>query len=152
MADRDTREYPARPICGVGVIAFRDDDSLLLIRRAREPRRGEWSIPGGAVELGESVRDAALREFREECGGEIRLRELVDVVDIFSRDDAGRMRYHYIVVDYWAEWVGGTLQTSDELIEARWVSANDLDAYALPPWTRAVIEKAVAMHKLAGKT
>lgn len=142
----NSREYPSRPICGVGVVAFRGD-SMLLIRRGREPRRGEWSIPGGAVELGESVRAAAVREFREECGGEVELRDLVDVVDIFHRDDAGRLQYHYIVVDWWAEWRGGVLTPGEELMDARWVETTELDAYELRPWTREVLEKAAKMRR-----
>src|SRR5262245_7819098 len=136
-----SREYPLHPIPGVGIVAF-DDDAVLLIRRGKEPRRGEWSIPGGAVEVGEHVRTAALREFAEECGGSIELRDLVDVVDIFGRDEAGRIKYHYIVVDFWAEWRGGELQTSDEVMDARWVKPAELATYGLPPWTQSVIEKA----------
>lgn len=137
----DEREYPARPICGVGVIAF-SDEAVLLIQRGKEPRRGEWSIPGGAVELGETLRDAAVREFSEECGGAIELRALVDAVDIFTRDADGRMRYHYIVVDFWAEWRGGELRAASDVMDARWVHPRDLDAYGLPTWTRAAIDKA----------
>src|SRR5581483_8377349 len=103
------REYPEHPIPGVGVVAFRERE-VLLVKRGKEPRLGEWSIPGGAVETGETVRDAALREFREECGGEIQLHELVDVLDIMARDEAGRVKYHYVVVDFWAEWRGGELR------------------------------------------
>lgn len=136
-----TREYPSFPIPGVGIVCFQND-AVLLIQRGKEPRRGEWSIPGGAVEVGETIRAAARREFAEECGGEIELRELIDVVDLISRDDAGRVRYHYALIDFWAEWRGGELRASDDVLDARWVALNDLDAYGLPAWTRAVIEKA----------
>jgi 8-oxo-dGTP diphosphatase len=137
----DNREYPTRPICGVGVIAFREDAGV-LIRRGKQPRRGEWSIPGGAVELGESIREAAVREFEEECGGKILLRDLVDAVDIITRDEQGRVSYHYVVADFWAEWEGGALGPASDVMDARWVPLTDLDAYALASWTRAVIEKA----------
>lgn len=142
----DSREYPARPIPGVGVIAFQGEN-FLLIQRGKPPRAGEWSIPGGAVELGEAVRDAALREFAEECGGEIELRDLVDAVDIFWEDDDGRLKYHYVVIDYWAEWRGGELQAKSDVLDARWVSFQELEQYDLPLWTQAVIEKADAMRK-----
>lgn len=138
----DERSYPTRPICGVGVVAFRDD-ALALIRRGKEPRLGEWSIPGGAVELGEGVREAALREFKEECGGEIRLCDIIDVVDIISRDGQGQVEYHYLVVDFWGEWGNGTLTPASDVMEARWVKVDELDGYILPSWTREVIEKAV---------
>ena len=140
-----SREYPTFPIPGVGVVCFHDD-AVLLVQRGKEPRRGEWSIPGGAVEVGESVRDAALREFGEECGGAIELRDLVDVVDLISRDDAGRVRFHYALIDFWAEWRGGELHPGDDVRDARWVKVEELDAYGLPTWTRAVIEKAVGMR------
>jgi 8-oxo-dGTP diphosphatase len=139
----DNRSYPARPIPGVGVIAFKED-AVLLVQRGKEPRRGEWSIPGGAVEIGESLRAAAVREFAEECGGEIELREIVDAVDIITRDDAGRVKYHYVVVDFWAKWRGGTLAAASDVMAARWVKPLDLDVYGLPPWTRAAIDKALA--------
>lgn len=144
MAER--REYPSRPICGVGVVAFQGE-ALLLIRRGREPRRGEWSIPGGAVELGESVREAAAREFREECGGEVELRDLVEVVDIFHRDDTGRLKYHYVVIDFWGEWQSGVLAASDELLDARWVLPSELDSYEMNPATLEVLEKAARMRR-----
>jgi ADP-ribose pyrophosphatase YjhB (NUDIX family) len=143
-----SREYPAHPIPGVGVVALKDS-SVLLIRRGREPRRGEWSIPGGGVEVGERVADAAIREFREECGGEVELRALVDVVDIFARDDDDRVRFHYIVTDYWGEWKSGELRAGSDVMDARWVPLADIDAYSLPPWTRAVIEKAAALRASA---
>ncbi len=144
----DIRQYPARPICGVGVIVF-DGARVLLIQRGKEPRRGEWSIPGGAVELGERVREAAVREFLEECSAEIELRGLVDVVDLITRDEDGRVRYHYVVTDFWAEWQGGTLTAASDIMDAQWVHPLDLDTYALPVWTRAAIEQAIAAHEQA---
>lgn len=139
------REYPTHPIPGVGVVCFQAD-AVLLIRRGKPPFADRWSIPGGAVELGERVRDAATREFQEECGGEIELRELVDVVDIFAEDVDGKLQYHYVVADFWAEWRGGALSPSSDITDARWVSPNALEAYELPLWTQAVIEKAVTMR------
>lgn len=138
----DDRAYPSRPLCGVGVIALNGDE-VVLIRRGKEPRLGEWSIPGGAVELGEEVREAALREFAEECSGTIKLRGLVDAVDIISKDPEGRISYQYVVVDFWADWVDGDLIAGSDVMDARWVKLDDLDVYSLAPWTRAVIEKAV---------
>lgn len=142
-----SREYPTRPICGVGVVAFKGE-SFLLVRRGKEPRKGEWSIPGGAIELGETTHDAAIREFREETGGEIDLRGLVDVVDIFSRQADGRIRYHYVVIDYWAEWRGGILSAQNDVTDARWVFTSELDRFSLPRWTRVVIEKAHRLRNL----
>lgn len=143
-----SREYPTRPIPGVGVIAFQGD-AVLLIRRGQEPRRGEWSLPGGAIELGETARAAALREFAEECGGEIDLRGVVEVVDVRAADEVGRWRYHYVLADFWAEWRGGELHPASDAGDARWVLLAELAAFSLPPVTRAVIERAAALRRLA---
>lgn len=140
------REYPTFPIPGVGVVCFRDE-SVLLVRRGKEPRRGEWSIPGGAIEMGETTREAAIREFGEECGGAIELGGLIEVLDLIERDEQGRVKYHYVLIDYWAEWLGGELRADDDAMDARWVPTLELDSYGLPAWTRAVIEKAIGMRR-----
>jgi 8-oxo-dGTP diphosphatase len=142
----DDRAYPTRPICGVGVIAFWGH-SVALVQRGKEPRRGEWSIPGGAVELGESIREAAVREFEEECTGKIDLRDLVDAVDIITRDEQGRVSYHYVVADFWAEWKGGVLAPASDVMDVRWVPLGELEAYLLPDWTRDVVQKAADRRK-----
>ncbi len=141
----DDRAYPARPICGVGVVAL-DGQQVLLIRRGKQPRLGEWSIPGGAVELGETVREAAVREFREETGGEVGLHDVLDAVDAIHREESGRIRYQYVIVDFWGEWRGGVLAPQSDVMDARWVTQDELDQYALPQWTRAVIDKAFAVR------
>lgn len=141
-----SREYPPFPIPGVGVVCFRDK-AVLLVRRGKEPRRGEWSIPGGAVEMDETTREAAIREFGEECGGAIELGELIEVWDLIERDERGRVKYHYVLIDYCAEWLGGELRAGDDVMDARWVLPQELALYGLPAWTRAVIEKAIEMRK-----
>lgn len=138
--ESDSREYPARPIAGVGVIV-RKDDAVLLIRRGRPPRAGEWGIPGGIVELGETWRDAARREVREECGIEICIEAIAAVVDLIVRDDTARVQYHYALVDFAASYVSGELRASSDVSEARWVTLGELHRFALPNKTRAVIQK-----------
>ena len=135
------REYPARPICAVGAIV-RKGDMILLIQRGNPPRRGDWGIPGGAVELGETWRDAARREVREECGIEIEVGEIVEAIDIIVRDDTERVQYHYAIVDFAAQYLGGELCASSDALDARWVPLNELRKFPLPDKTRAVIEKA----------
>ena len=137
-----SREYPNRPICGVGVVV-RGNDGLLLIQRGNPPRRGDWSLPGGAVELGETLRAAAQREVREECGIEVALGELIDAVDLMQYDDRGLLQYHYVVIDFAAAYVGGDLCAASDVVDARWVSRGDLDAYELPANTRRVIDLAL---------
>jgi 8-oxo-dGTP diphosphatase len=138
----NSREYPTRPICAVGAIV-RKDDALLLIRRGNPPRRGDWGIPGGAVEIGETWRDAARREVREECGIEIEVGDVVDAIDIIERDDAGRVQYHYAIVDFAATYISGELRASSDALDARWVSLSELAKFPLPDRTRAVIEKVI---------
>ncbi len=137
----DHREYPARPICGVGVVV-RKDDSVLLIKRGRAPYLGAWTIPGGAVELGESLRDAAIREIREECGIEIRLGDLLQAFDLMSRDEQGKLQYHYIIIDFAATYAGGDLHAGDDVSDARWVVLSELEDYTLDERTREEIGRA----------
>ena len=139
---KDEREYPARPMVGVGVVV-RKDDAVLLIRRGVPPRVGEWSIPGGVVELGETWRAAAQREVREECGIEIEIGAIVDAIDIIARDETGRVQYHYAIVDFAARYVCGEVRAACDVLEARWVPLDELDAWALSEQTRAVIGKAL---------
>lgn len=141
----DSREYPARPICGAGVVV-RKDDTVLLIQRGRAPRLGEWGLPGGAVELGESLREAARREVREECRIEIEVGPVIDAVDVMQRDDSGRLQFHYIVVDFVATYVSGDLRAASDVTDARWVARSDLEGYTLNPKTREVIAKAFAVE------
>lgn len=103
------------------------------------------------MEVDESTREAAVREFGEECGGEIALRDLVEVVDIVTRDEAGRVKFRYVLIDYWAEWLGGEMRGTDDVMEARWVGMGELDGYGLPEMTRGVIEKARGMRERWGE-
>jgi len=139
----DPRRYPARPLVGVGVVVRREE-TVLLVRRAHPPRAGEWSIPGGLVRLGELVEEAARREVREETGLELGPLELVAVVDSIERDGAGRVRYHYVLVDFTAEVAGGVLRAASDAAEARWVPLAELDARPLWARTREVIRRAFA--------
>ena len=139
----DSREYPSRPFCGVGVVVRRDDQ-VLLVQRGNPPRRGDWGIPGGVVELGETLREAARREVREECGIEIQVAELLDTFEVLQRDDAGRLQYHYVIIDFAAEYVGGDVYAASDVLDARWVTVRDLDAVVLPAKTREVIDKAIS--------
>ena len=138
----DSREYPTRPICAVGAIV-RKGDAVLLIQRGNPPGRGDWVIPGGAVELGETWRDATRREVHEECGIEIGVGEIIDAIDIIVHDDADRMQYHYAIVDFVAEYVSGELRAASDALDARWVPLSEFAKFSLPDKTRAVIEKAV---------
>ena len=138
----DSREYPVRPICGVGVIV-QNDGRVLLIQRGKPPGLGTWGLPGGAVELGEALRDAAAREVREECGIEIAMGDVVETVDIITRDADNRVQYHYIVVDFAAQYAGGELHAASDVMDARWVARDDIMKFDVPKLTRRVILKAL---------
>jgi 8-oxo-dGTP diphosphatase len=120
------REYPSAPIVAVGVI-IRQDDRIVLIRRAKEPSRGLWTFPGGAVELGESLQEAARREALEETGLEVEIGEVATVIDSIVRDKGGQVQYHYVIVDYFARPAGGALQAGSDVSEARWFRLAELD-------------------------
>ncbi len=134
-----------RPVVGVGVVVLRGGD-VLLIRRGEPPRKDRWSIPGGKQERGETVRDAAHREIREETGVEIALIGLVDVVDGIRRDKTGATISHYTLIDFAAEWVSGEPVAGDDAAEARWTSLESLDDYRLWSETRRIIAGAAAMR------
>lgn len=119
------REYPAAPIVAVGVI-IREGNRIALVRRDKEPSKGRWTFPGGAVELGESLHDAARREAWEETGLQVDVGELATVIDHLVRDETDRVRYHYVIVDYMARPVGGMLQPGTDVRDARWVELADL--------------------------
>lgn len=133
-----SREYPDRPFVGVGVVVWRGDE-VLLIERGKGPRTGGWSLPGGMQELGETVREAAHREIREETAIEIEVVALLDVVDMVRKDADGRVRYHYTLVDFTARWRSGEAVAGTDAAAVRWVRLEDLDDIQLWDETRRVI-------------
>jgi ADP-ribose pyrophosphatase YjhB (NUDIX family) len=143
------RQYPDRPIMAVGAIVVKSG-RVLLARRGKEPSYGLWSVPGGAVRLGEGLKAAAAREIREECGIEIELTDVIEVIERLHRDGDGRIRYHYVIVDYLARWVAGDIQPSDEVLEARWVAPEEFPGYQMTPGTADVIQRMLAAGRRAG--
>lgn len=136
-----SREYPERPWIGIGVIVFRGDH-VLLVRRGRPPRQGEWSLPGGAQRLGETAEAAARRELREETGVEVGPLRLAAVVDAMSRDAEGALRFHYTIVDYAAEWRSGEARPGGDAAEVAWAPLSGLAPFALTEDARRVIAEA----------
>ena len=126
------RKYPTQPIVGVGAIIVQNG-KLVLVKRGVEPAKGKWSIPGGAVELGEEIRDAAIREAKEECGLDIELVNdtPMDAIDNMIPDEKGRLQYHYILLQFLARPKGGTLKPTSDVTEARWVPLEEVEKYDL---------------------
>jgi ADP-ribose pyrophosphatase YjhB (NUDIX family) len=141
------REYPQAPIAGVGAVIVRvgpdGSQQVLLIRRGQEPLKGEWSLPGGAVELGETLEEAIRREVLEETGLAVEVLDTVQAFDRISRDDAGRVRYHYVLIDFLCRVTGGSLVCATDAVEARWATSDELEG--LTPLTIEVIRKALGM-------
>jgi len=141
------REYPDAPLVAVGVVIQRDHE-LLVVCRDKEPGRGLWTFPGGALELGESLLGAARREALEETGLEVEVGEPVAVVDSIVPDPEGAILYHYVIVDYLARQVGGSLCPASDVSAARWVTLADLDSLAMTAkaaeLARRVLEAAVS--------
>ena len=119
------REYPEAPIVAVGVVV-KQGHEVLLVQRLNEPSQARWSLPGGVVELGETVREAARREVQEECGLQVKPGEVLAIVDNIVRDEAGRVRFHYVLIDLLAEYVGGKLAAASDIGDARWVTEQEL--------------------------
>ncbi|HEX6805319.1 MAG TPA: NUDIX hydrolase [Terriglobales bacterium] len=135
------REYPKQPLVGVGALIIHQR-RVALIKRGHAPLLGEWSIPGGMLELGESVRQAAEREALEETGLRVRAIELLGVFDRVIPDDENRTLYHYVLIDFLCEVVSGELQAAGDAADARWFTADEVKALPLAADTAQVIEAA----------
>jgi len=137
------REYPDRPIVGVGAVIVHQG-AALVVRRATEPLRGQWSIPGGMVELGETLREALAREVLEETGLAVAVGPVLDVFDSIHGEAGQPPRYHYVLIDYLCRPTGGSLCASSDASDARWATEAELDALGLRPLTEQVIRKGLA--------
>ena len=146
VAPEDDRRYPRRPLVGVGAIML-EGDRILMAQRGKQPLKGWWSLPGGALETGELLADAIRREVREETGLEI---EPVGVLEIFERimrDPEGVPEYHYVLIDYVCRITGGELAAGDDVCKVEWVRRRDLPALQITEGTLGVIEKAFRQRR-----
>lgn len=144
-----SREYPSQPVCGVGVVCLKGDQ-VLLVKRAKPPINWQWSIPGGGQELGETTRETALRELKEETGIDARLIGLVDVVDSVSHDEDGQIRFHYTLVDFAAEWIEGDPVGADDVSHAEWTPLDGIDTLGLWSETVRIIREAERLRDTDG--
>jgi 8-oxo-dGTP diphosphatase len=138
------RQYPDRPFVGVGAVIL-EGTRVVLIRRRFEPLAGEWSLPGGAVEVGETLDACVVREMREETGLEVEVGPVVEVFDRITRDENERVQYHYVLVDYLCWPSGGVLTAGSDVDAAVWADASSLSAFNLTPKALAVIARALAL-------
>jgi ADP-ribose pyrophosphatase YjhB (NUDIX family) len=142
------RDYPDRPIIGVGAVIVHSGRAL-LVRRATEPLKGEWSIPGGALELGEKLRDGLRREALEETGLQVEPQEVLEVFDSIFTDERGRTQYHYVLIDYLCRVLAGEVRPGSDVSEVKWVSEPELSALGLRESIEQVLRKALGQ---AGRT
>jgi 8-oxo-dGTP diphosphatase len=143
-----TRSYPDRPFVGVGAVIV-DGDRVVLIRRKFEPLKGQWSLPGGAVELGETLEACVAREMREETGLDVEVGPVIEVFDRITHDAEGRVWFHYVLVDYLCWPRGGALQAGSDVDEVVLADPAALDQFALAEKALKVIGRGIA---LAGAT
>ena len=141
-ATRPSRQYPAQPIVGVGAVIIRDGQ-VVLVKRRFEPLAGQWSLPGGRLELGETLESGLAREMREETGLEVQVGPVVDVFDRILLDPERRVRYHYVLIDYLCRPIGGSLTHGSDVAAAEFVDPSDLKRFRLTPKATSVIEKAL---------
>ena len=139
------REYPDRPFVGVGAVIV-DGPRVVLVRRRSAPLAGEWSLPGGAVETGETLAASVIREMLEETGLQVEVGPVIDVLDRITRDGQSRVQYHYVLVDYLCWPTGGTLQAGSDVDAAVWADVSELTGYHLASKATAVIARALELN------
>jgi len=135
------REYPERPLVGVGGVVIRDGRTL-LVRRGSAPLEGEWSVPGGMLELCETIVEGVQRELLEETAIEVRVLDLIEVFERVTRDEAGKLKYHFVILDYLCEAVRGEAQAGSDVTAVAWARKSELSKYSLTPTATRVIQKA----------
>lgn len=133
-------DYPSQPCVAVGAVVF-NNDKVLLVRRAQPPAMDYWAIPGGKVKLGETLQAAAEREILEETGLQIRAREPVYTFDHLEKDEDGLIRFHYVIVDLAADYIGGEILPGDDAAEARWLAPEDFHDLKISPKTRELLRR-----------
>jgi mutator protein MutT len=145
---RDRREYPERPIVGVGAVIVRHGH-VLIVRRLYEPLAGRWSLPGGTLELGETLEEGVAREMQEETGLEVEVGPVIEVFDRILLDETRRVRYHFVLVDYLCWPIGGELRPGSDVDSALFVDPSALGPYDLTTKARAVIDRALELAREA---
>ena len=135
-----SREYPKAPLIGVGAVAVQNG-KILLVKRAFDPGAGKWSVPGGLVELGEKLSDACAREAEEETGLKVQVLELINVFDLVDRDESGRVKYHYVLVEFLVKPTGGELKPNQEVTELKWITREEMKSLDMTRTARRAIDE-----------
>jgi ADP-ribose pyrophosphatase YjhB (NUDIX family) len=140
--ENDNRWYPQYPMIGISALILRDE-RMLLVKRSKEPSKGKWSIPGGRLELGETISEAVMREVLEECDVRIDVIRVLEVMDNIIKDDDGKIRYHFVLIDLLANYVSGEPRAQSDAQECCWITPAELDGLEMNPRLRAVITRAL---------
>lgn len=138
------REYPRHPIVGIGGVII-DGGRALLVKRGTSPLKGEWSIPGGTLELGETSRDGVKRELNEETGLVVRVGDLIEVFERIVPDETGRLKYHFVILDYLCEVEDGSARAGSDVTDVAWAAEAELNQYSLTEIATRVIRRAFQM-------
>ena len=136
----DGRWYPEAPVAAVGAVVFKEG-KVLTIKRAQEPNKGKWSIPGGRIELGETTYEAARREVMEECSIEVEIERVLDSVDNIIRDEDGRVKYHFVIIDLLARYVSGEIKAQSDAEECKWVTLQELVELDITPMLQDMLKR-----------
>ena len=136
------RDYPISPLVAVGAVVFKEN-KVLLVKRNNPPGKGLWAIPGGRVNLGETLQEAAEREIREETGVVIRAKDPVYTFDVIERDTHGRIRFHYVIVDLLADYISGQPNPGSDACDARWIAHPELEGLPLSTNTRNFLKEQI---------
>jgi mutator protein MutT len=147
-----SRAYPDRPFVGVGAVIVDGAARVLLVKRRFEPLAGQWSLPGGAVDVGETLQSCVIREMREETGLDVEVGPVIEVFDRIMHDAGGRVQYHYVLVDYVCRPVGGTLTAASDVADVAWVDPGALAEYQLTEKAVSVIGQGLALAAESGWT
>jgi mutator protein MutT len=148
----DVRTFPDRPIVGVGAVVLDGEGRVLLVKRAHEPLKGEWSLPGGGVEIGETLEAALAREILEETGLTVAVGPVVEVLDRVEHAPDGRVEYHFVIIDYVCRVLSGTLVCGSDADGVEWVRREDLATYRVTEKATSVIDKAISLAASRGNT
>jgi ADP-ribose pyrophosphatase YjhB (NUDIX family) len=146
MGRQDSREYPPRPVVGVGGVVIADGRAL-LIRRGHAPLEGQWSIPGGTLEVGETIVEGIERELAEETGIQVRVLDLIEVFERIFRDKDGKVQYHFVIVDYICEMTGGAARAGGDVVDVAWAGEEELAKFKLTEAATRVLKKSFPMAR-----
>ena len=140
LEPNDGRWYPETPIAAVGAVVFKNG-KILTIKRGQEPNKGKWSIPGGRIELGETAYEAAQREVREECSIEVEIERVLDSANNIIRDADGRIKYHFVIIDFLARYTSGEIKAQTDAEECKWVTPQEMTELDLTPILREMLTR-----------